>query len=109
MRKSQAIGLVLVTGLLAACSRPRPYDPKNPHNRMHYRTDSTQPYSRSYYGGSMYGRSYTAFRPYGNYNRSTSSFSRSGYQSRGISKTANSRSSSVRGGFGGSGRVSASS
>lgn len=114
MKKSKAVALVLVTGILACRQQPRP-DPRSPHNRLYMRTDTTRnaPYSRSsysYWGGNIGTRNtgYTVFRPYGSYNYS-SGYKRGGYESSGISRSSNSGSSSIRGGFGSSGgRVSSS-
>jgi hypothetical protein len=108
MKKSKAVSLVLLSTLFA-CQQQNRYNTRNPQSRLHMRSDTTSGYSRSYYGGSSGGRIYTAFRPYSTYSSSTGTYTRSGYQSSAISKSSNPRTSSIRGGFGGGGRVSASS
>ena len=106
-KRSKKITLLLVTGLLffSACSQsPRPRGMQN-GRRLHMRSDSTSSYSSTRSGGA--GMRYAAFRPY-SMRSSGGSYARGGYESRAISKSSNAKSSSVRGGFGSSGRVSAS-
>ena len=93
MKKSKAITLVLVTGLLG-CSHPRE------RNRLYLRTDSTGYYTRAtpgYHG-------YYIFRPYGVYYGG--SYMRQGYSNAGV---PTSEGSVTRGGFGGEGGFHVSS
>ena len=93
MKKSKAITLVLVTGLLG-CNKPRQ------QNRLYLRTDSTgyyTPATAGYHG-------YYIFRPYGTYYGGT--YIRQGYSYEGVHV---SEASVTRGGFGGSEGFSVSS
>jgi hypothetical protein len=93
MKKSKAITLVLVTGILG-CNRPQQ------QNRLYLRTDSSGYYTRGtpgYYG-------YYIFRPYGTYYGGR--YLRQGYANEGVHV---SESSVTRGGFGGSEGFSVSS
>jgi hypothetical protein len=92
MKKSKAITLVLVTGLLG-CSHPRP------QNRLFLRTDT------SYYTRGTPGyHGYYIFRPYGMYY--AGSYMRRGYSNAGVHT---SEGSVTRGGFGSSGGFHVSS
>ncbi len=93
MKKSKAITLVLVTGLLG-CSHPAP------HSRLYMRTDSSGYYTHASPG--FYG--YYIFRPYGTYYGGT--YMRQGYSNSGVHVSEGSVS---RGGFGGSEGFSVSS
>ncbi len=86
MKKSKAISLILVTGLLS-CNR------NHQQNRLYMRTDTTGNYTagRAGYHG------YYAFRPYGTYYGG--SYVRQGYSNAGVHT---SEGSVTRGGFGGS-------
>lgn len=86
MKKSKAISLVLVTGLLG-CGHPRQ------QNRLYLRTDSDGYYTpaTSGYNG------YYIFRPYGIYYGG--SYIRQGYSNEGVHA---SEANVTRGGFGGS-------
>ena len=93
MKKSKAVSLILVTGLLG-CHK------HHVQNRLFLRTDSTGYYTRanpSYLG-------YYAFRPYGMYYGGT--YVRQGYSSEGVTTSEETVS---RGGFGGSNGFHASS
>lgn len=86
MKKSKAISLVLVTGLLG-CSHPQP------QNRLYLRTDSAGYYTRG--TPSFYG--FYVFRPYGMYYGG--GYIRQGYANAGVHS---SETNITRGGFGGS-------
>jgi hypothetical protein len=93
MKKSKAITLVLVTGLLG-CNSPQQ------QNRLYLRTDSSgyyTPATPGYYG-------YYIFRPYGTYYGGM--YMRQGYSNAGVRP---SEASITRGGFGGSEGFSVSS
>ena len=84
MKKSKAISLVLVTGLIG-CSHPKQ------QTRLYLRTDSTgyyTPATPAYQG-------YYVFRPYGTYYGGT--YFRQGYSNEGVHS---SEESITRGGFG---------
>ncbi|MDB5138925.1 MAG: hypothetical protein JWR12_841 [Mucilaginibacter sp.] len=86
MKKSKAISLILVTGLLGCNRHPE-------KNRLYLRTDSTgyyTPATPGYHG-------YYAFRPYGTYYGGM--YMRQGYSNAGVHVSEESIS---RGGFGGS-------
>ena len=86
MKKSNAISLVLVAGLLGG---NRPHE----RNRLFLRTDTTggyTPATAGYHG-------YYVFRPYGTYYAGT--YYRQGYSNAGVHSSEESIS---RGGFGGS-------
>jgi hypothetical protein len=87
MKKSKAITLVLVTGLLG-CTQ------SHERNRLYLRTDTSGYYTHnhSFYHG------YYVFRPYGGYYGG--SFMRQGYSNAGVHS---SESGISRGGFGESG------
>ncbi|CAN5461508.1 hypothetical protein BH09BAC6_BH09BAC6_26640 [soil metagenome] len=93
MKKSKAITLILVTGLLG-CGR------QQEQNRLYMRTDSTDSYTPSTLG--FYG--YYAFRPYGIYYGGQ--YMRQGYANAGVHT---SEGSVTRGGFGRSGGFHVSS
>ncbi len=93
MKKSKAITLVLVTGLLG-CNRP------HQQNRLFMRTDTTGSYTRGVPGY----MGYYIFRPYGTY--FAGSYIRQGYSNEGMHP---SEASITRGGFGGSEGFHASS
>jgi len=93
MKKSQAITLVLVTGLLG-CKQP------HEQNRLYMRTDSTGSYTPATAG--YHG--YYIFRPYGTYYGGR--YMRQGYSNEAVHVSA---SSVTRGGFGGSEGFSVSS
>ncbi|MDB5009772.1 MAG: hypothetical protein JWQ06_561 [Mucilaginibacter sp.] len=93
MKKSKAITLVLVTGILG-CSRPAA------HNRLYLRTDSSGYYTR---GATGY-HGYYIFRPYGTYYGGR--YMRMGYSNSGVHT---SEAGITRGGFGGSKGFSVSS
>ena len=86
MKKSKAISLVLVTGLLG-CNHPQQ------QSRLYLRTDTTGAYTHAapgYVG-------YYVFRPYGTYYGGR--YLRQGYSNAGVHS---SEESVTRGGFGGS-------
>jgi hypothetical protein len=87
MKKSKAISLILVTGLLG-CGRNHLQQ-----NRLYMRTDTVDNYTPSTIG--YHG--YYAFRPYGTYY--AGSYRRQGYSNAGVHTSEESVS---RGGFGGS-------
>jgi hypothetical protein len=97
MKKSKAITLVLVTGLLG-CNKPQQ------HNRLYMRTDSASSYTHGTSG--FYG--YYIFRPYGMYYGGRGSYIRQGYSNSSIHSSVSARSIS-RGGFGRTGGFHASS
>lgn len=112
MKRSKAITLVLVSGLLGCKSGPAE------HNRLYLRTDSTGGYTHASSG--FHG--YYAFRAYGTYydggyygngygGRSSTFGGRSGYIRQGYSNGGvhASQGSVSRGGFGGMGGFHASS
>ena len=86
MKKSKAITLVLVTGILG-CSHPQP------QNRLFMRTDTSGYYTH----GTPGYHGYYIFRPYGMYYGG--SYFRQGYSNAGVHT---SEGSVTRGGFGGS-------
>jgi hypothetical protein len=86
MKKSKAISLILVTGLLG-CSR------NQQQNRLYMRTDTTGNYTPGVAG--YYG--FYAFRPFGTYYGGA--YIRQGYSNAGVHV---SEGSVTRGGFGGS-------
>jgi hypothetical protein len=93
MKKSKAITLVLVTGLLG-CTHP------NQHSRLYLRTDSSGYYTHARPGF----MGYYIFRPYGTYYGGR--YMRMGYSNSGVHP---SEGSITRGGFGGSEGFSVSS
>jgi hypothetical protein len=100
MKKSKHIELILITAALASCHRPS--NQWSSGNRVYVRSDSTAPYTRTYYHGNG-GLWYYAFRPYGNYY--LGEYRRAGYYSDAISERSNlgsnfGKSGIVRGGFG---------
>jgi hypothetical protein len=86
MKKSKAVSLILVTGLLGCHKHPE-------QNRLFLRTDSTGYYTRATPG--FIG--YYVFRPYGTYYGGM--YMRQGYSNAGVHVSDESIS---RGGFGGS-------
>lgn len=99
MKKSNFIALVLITASLASCHKEEKKDKK-----VYMRSDSSASYSQTHHTSS--GLWFYAFRPYGYHNGF--SYARSGYYSSGISEHSNvghnsTKSSVVRGGFGGRG------
>ncbi len=87
MKKSKAVSLILVTGLLG-CHR------QHPQNRLFLRTDTTG----NYYTPATPGyQGYYAFRPFGTYYGGV--YMRQGYSNAGVAVSAE---SITRGGFGGS-------
>ncbi|MEO6521416.1 MAG: hypothetical protein ABIN91_07060 [Mucilaginibacter sp.] len=114
MKKSKAITLVLVTGLLG-CSHNKPE-----HNRLYMRTDSTGNYTHAttgyhgyyvfhafgtYYPGAYYGNGYGGY--YGGAYGGRSGYIRQGYSNSGVHSSEGGGVS--RGGFGSSGGFHASS
>jgi len=112
MKKSKAITLVLVTGLLG-CGRGTP-----DRNRLYLRTDSTGPYTPAtagyhgyyvfraygtYYDGAYYGNGYGGI---GTVYGGRTGYIRQGYSNSGVHASEGSVS---RGGFGESGGFHASS
>ena len=93
MKKSKAITLMLVTGLVS-CGKPKE------HSRLYLRTDTTGGYTHATPG--FHG--FYVFRPYGTYYGG--SYIRQGYSNEGVHL---SESSVTRGGFGGSEGFHASS
>lgn len=118
MKKSNIVGLVLISSALASCHKEEPLNSYQPQN-VYMRSDTTAPYSRAHYqsGHGHHGGApllwWYAFRPYGTFN-SGGNYSHAGYYSSGISEKSNlghnsfkssfssshSSSSSSRGGFG---------
>ena len=98
MKKSKAISLVLVTGLLSCNSHPK-------QTRLYLRTDTTDNYTPATPGFD----GYYVFRPYGMYysgGYGGGGYVRQGYSNAGVHT---SESSVSRGGFGESGGFHASS
>ena len=101
MKKSTTITLALITATLASCYKAQSEREKT----VYMRSDSTAVYSQThhhYHDNNVMW--FYAFRPYGYYSSGT--YHRSGYYSSGIRETSNlghssSKSSTVRGGFGG--------
>jgi len=93
MKKSKAIKLVLVAGIVASCSSHNDYETSS---RLHIRGDSTSSYTRT---NTYMGHGYYHFIPFGFY--AYGRYSHGGYESSGFSSRAT--SSSSRGGFGRSG------
>jgi hypothetical protein len=96
MKKSKAVKLVLVAGLLASCSNNK----KEAESRLYVRGDSVSSYTQTphTYGGGM---GYYHFMPYGYY-RPNYGYYHGGYESSAFSSRATSSHVS-RGGFGTSG------
>jgi hypothetical protein len=86
MKKSKAISLFLVTGLLG-CSHPKQ------QNRLYLRTDTLGPYTPAAPGY----QGYYVFRPFGTYYGGR--YIRQGYSNQAVGVT---EESVTRGGFGGS-------
>jgi predicted small secreted protein len=112
MKKSKLVTLVLITAALASCNKTEnqqgaggDWDDKT-DKKVYMRSDSTARYTRTHHHG--VGTAllwYYAFRPYGSsgYNNG---YNRTGFYSRGLSRSSNVGSNSVkstisRGGFGG--------
>lgn len=112
MKKSKLVSLVLITAALASCNKvdsqkgaSGDWDEKT-DKKVYMRSDTTARYSRTHHHG--VGNAllwYYAFRPYGStgYNNG---YNRTGFYSRGLSKSSNVGSNSFkstisRGGFGG--------
>lgn len=97
MKKSKAIKLAIVAGLLSACGHD-----KEPQSRLHIRGDSTSEYTRTPY---YHGMGFYHFIPFGFY-AAGRGYQRGGYESTHFSSKATSSSSHIsRGGFGGGTRV----
>ena len=96
MKKSKAIQLAIVAGLLSAC-----HHNKEPESRLHIRGDSTSEYTHTPY---YHGMGYYHFIPYGYYSPYRG-YQRGGYESQHFSSKATSSSHISRGGFGGGTRV----
>jgi len=106
MKKSKIVGLVLITAVLASCNK---HEKKNwDNNDVYMRSDDSAPYNQvQQFGGVNAFMWYYAFRPYGMYYGG--SYHHSGYYSSGLSESSNighssTKSSAMRGGFGGSSR-----
>ena len=104
MKKSTIVSLVLITAALSSCHKKQEVNKRN----VYMRSDSTAVYSHSHHSTSHW---FYAFRPYGMYDNGV--YHRQGFYSSGISSHSNvgtnsSKSSTIRGGFGGRG-VSVSS
>jgi hypothetical protein len=105
MKKSKAITLVLVTGLLG-CNR------NHQQNRLYMRTDSTGTYTpattgyHGYYIFRPYGTYYGGYSGYGGYYGGRSTYVREGYSNTAVHTSEGSVS---RGGFGRTGGFHASS
>lgn len=95
MKKSKCIQLVLITGLLAACSSPRSEQPLG-NQRLHMRTDTSGRYTRAHGGMGYY-----AFLPFGIY--AASGYQRSGYYNNSLHSSSSAKGPVSRGGFGRSG------
>ena len=105
MRKSKIVALVLITSALASCSKT----PKEQEKRkVNMRSDSTAGYTRvntqGHSGGGSSHMWFYSFRPYGMYDNGV--YRRSGFYSGGVSESSNigrnaTKSSAIRGGFGG--------
>jgi hypothetical protein len=106
--KSKAIGLVLITSLLASCHKE---EPNWGEQDVYMRGDSTAVYTHSHNNNALLW--YMAFRPYGLYNNGI--YSHAGMYSNSISHSSNvgrssfKASSSSRGGFGSSSHGSSAS
>lgn len=108
MKKSKAIQLVLITAALASCQEKKKEPEWGSGNKTYVRGDSTAPYSRTHHGSGLATAAlwYYAFRPYGHYQNGA--YTRAGYYSGGIPRSANVGSNGFkgsvsRGGFGRSG------
>lgn len=112
MKKSKLVSLVLITATLASCNKTESqqgasgdWDAKT-DKKVYMRSDTTAHYTRTHhYGVGSALLWYYAFRPYGS-SRYGNGYSRTGFYSRGLSKTSNVGSNAVkstisRGGFGG--------
>jgi len=95
MKKSKVVNLVLVAGLLTACSG---HKEQKPNSRLFVRGDSASQYTRSPHTGMGH---FFYFGPFGNYHPYYG-YRHSGYESSGFSSKAGSAHIS-RGGFGSSG------
>lgn len=111
--KSKAIGLVLITSLLASCHKE---EPSWDNQDVYMRGDSTANYSHSHHNSNNALLWYLAFRPYGVYHNGM--YSHAGMYSNSISHSSNvgrssfkstSSVSSSRGGFGSSSHGSSAS
>lgn len=99
MKKSKAVNLVLVAGLVASCSSGKnDYEASNGNNRLYVRSDSTSQYSRTPYHS---GGGYYHFIPFGYY-QGWGGYRHGGYESSAFSSKAGNHAIS-RGGFGTSG------
>ncbi len=111
MKKSKLVSLVLITAALASCNKTESpqgasgdWDAKT-DKKVYMRSDTTAHYTRTHhYGIGTALLWYYAFRPYGL--AGGNGYSRTGFYSRGLSKTSNVGSNAVkstisRGGFGG--------
>ena len=95
MKKSKCIQLVLVTGILAACSSPKSNQQVG-NQRLHMRTDTAGRYTHAHGGMGYY-----AFRPFGFYG--SSGYQRSGYYNNSLHSSSSAHTPVSRGGFGRSG------
>ena len=98
MKKTKAITLVLVTGLLGCNNKPQQ------HNRLYMRTDSVSNYTH----GATGFNGYYIFRPYGMYYGGRGGYIRQGYSNLSVHSSLP-QSSISRGGFGRTGGFHASS
>lgn len=92
MKKSKVIKLVLVAGMVTACSSHNDYETSS---RLHIRGDSTSSYTHT---SSYMGHGYYHFIPFGYYS-SGRGYSHGGYESSGFSGRAISRSGFGHSGF----------
>eukprot|EP01132_Coremiostelium_polycephalum_P019347 gene19347-23011_t len=104
MKKSSVIKLVLITGALASCHKPKP-EASWDSNEVYMRSDSTANYTRTQGHHLSPILWYYAFRPYGMYYGGR--YHHSGYYSSSISESSNigrsvAKGAAIRGGFGGS-------
>ncbi len=112
MKKSKLVSLVLITAALASCNKTEnpqgasgDWDAKT-DKKVYMRSDTTAHYTRTHHHG--IGTAllwYYAFRPYGASGYG-SGYRRTGFYSRGLSRSSNVGSNAVkstisRGGFGG--------
>ena len=101
MKKSNTITLALITAVLASCHK----EPAEREKLVYMRSDTTAVYQAPFnVHNDNHILWFYAFRPYGHY--SGGSYHRSGYYSSSISESSNighstTKSSVVRGGFGG--------
>lgn len=110
MKKTKIINLVLITAALASCNKQpeSEWSGGKKSGSVNMRADTTAKYSRVHSGVSPMLWFY-AFRPYGMYYGGT--YHHAGYSSSGISQNSNigtshTKSTAMRGGFGGRGSSS---